>query len=199
MIKSNNNKNIYWIRHAEALSNISKSNYKIVDPGLTLLGYSQCEMLKNYIKSNKIINNIDLIVVSPLNRTLETCKKILDKDFLIQNKIKIISLDEIRERINQPCHKREEIKKKKLKYDIFNFNEIKSNNDLMYTKFNGNESEENVISRCEWFINWLKNRKEKNIMVITHGNFLFPMFSNILYNVNNKNFFSNCEIRKTII
>jgi len=47
-------KNIYWIRHAEALSNLSEFNYKIVDPGLTPLGYTQCENLKKYLQSNKI-------------------------------------------------------------------------------------------------------------------------------------------------
>lgn len=40
MCKFNYNKNIYWVRHAEALSNVSKSGYDVVDPGLTLDGYT---------------------------------------------------------------------------------------------------------------------------------------------------------------
>lgn len=186
-----NKKNIYWIRHAEALSNISKTNYEIVDPGLTPLGYTQCEDLKKYLQSNKIIDLIDLIVVSPLERTLETCNKIINQ---YHNSIPIISMDEIREHINHPCHKRKSISKKKLQYKFVNFNQIVDDSDLMYNKFNGNEPKSNVISRCEWFIKWLKNRREKNILVITHGNFLFPMFN--LIDAENKNFFSNCEIRK---
>lgn len=200
MYKSINKKNVYWIRHAESLSNIAESNQKIIDPSLTSLGYSQCEELKKYLQKNQIINTIDLIVVSPLNRTLETCKNIINDNII--NSVEIISLDEIRERINHPCHKRHSILKKKLKYKYINFNKIKNNYDDMYNKFNGMEPETNVISRCEWFIKWLKARKEKNILVITHGNFLLPMFSNILNNITNienKNFFSNCEIRKTII
>lgn len=191
------NKTIYWIRHAESLSNISESNYKIVDPSLTLRGINQCDKLKKYLEINKIIDNIDLIVVSPLNRTLETYQNIIDDK--LHNSILTISLDEIREFIDQPCHKREEIDKKNKKYKFINFDMIQNNQDYLYKKFNGKESKNNIISRCEWFINWLKNRKEKNIMVITHGNFLLPMFENVLTDVDNKSFFSNCELRKNIL
>jgi broad specificity phosphatase PhoE len=192
-----NNKTLYWVRHGESLSNISESNYQIVDPCLTLKGYEQCELLKKKIEINKIIDNLDLIVVSPLNRTLETYYNIIDNKKY--NNILTISLDEIREHIDNPCHKRISISEKKNKYKFVNFDKIKNNQDFMYNKFNGLEPKTNVIQRCEWFINWLKKRKEKNIMIITHGNFLLPMFSNVLTNMENKSFFSNCELRKNIL
>lgn len=191
------NKILYWIRHGESLSNISESNYLIVDPGLTSNGITQCKNLKTFIINNKIMDKIDLIVVSPLYRTLETCANIIDIE--ANKDLEIISLDEVREHINQPCHKRKSIKEKKKKYKFVNFKKIQYDEDLTYKKFNGQESKQNVISRCEWFVDWLKNRKEKNIMIITHGNFLFPMFTNVLTDVENKNFFSNCEIRKNIL
>jgi hypothetical protein len=66
----------------------------------------------------------------------------------------------------------------------------------MYKKFNGLEPKSNVINRCKWFVKWLKSRKESNIIVITHGNFLYPMFNDVLtLQTDNKTFFSNCEIR----
>jgi len=192
------NKTLYWIRHGESLSNISESNYSIIDPGLTSNGINQCKTLKTYLDNNKIIDKIDLIIVSPLYRTLETCANIID--FEKNDNIKIISLDEIREHINQPCHKRKSIKEKEKKYKFINFNKIiDKDEDLIYQKFNGQEPKQNVISRCEWFVNWLNKRNEKNIMIITHGNFLLPMFTNVLTDVENKNFFSNCEIRKNIL
>ncbi len=197
MIKNINSKSLYWIRHGESLSNISESNYQIIDPCLTLKGYEQCELLKKKLETEKIIDNIDLIVVSPLNRTLETYSNIIDKNNV--KNILTISLDEIRERIDHPCHKRISISEKKNKYKFVNFDKIKNNQDLMYTKFNGQEPKTHVIERCEWFVDWLKNRKEKNIMIITHGNFLLPMFSDILTGIDNKSFFSNCEIRKNIL
>ena len=192
-------KTIYWVRHGESLSNISETNHKIIDPSLTQKGIIQCETLKKKLESNKIIANIDLIIVSPLNRTLETYYNIIDNK--LQNDILTISLDEIREFIDKPCHKREPIdkKKKKYKYKFVNFDKIKNNHDYMYWVFNGFEPKNNIITRCKWFINWLKTRKEKNIMVITHGNFLLPMFENILTDSDNKTFFSNCELRKYIL
>lgn len=192
-----NIKTLYWIRHGESLSNISESNYKIVDPCLTLKGYEQCELLKKKLEIDKIIDDIDLIVVSPLHRTLETYDNIIEKKKY--KNILTLSLDEIRERIDLPCHKRTLISEKKNKYKFINFDEIKNNHDLMYDKFNGMEPKNNVIQRCKWFINWLKNRKEKNIMIITHGNFLLPMFSDVLTNVEDKSFFLNCELRKNIL
>lgn len=190
-------KTLYWIRHGESFSNLSEKNYSIVDPGLTTNGLAQCKVLKSYIDANKILDNIDLIVVSPLNRTLETCANIIGTK--TKDDINIISLDEIREHVNQPCHKRNSIKEKKKKYKFVNFTKITDNEDLIYEKFNGQEPKTNVVSRCEWFVNWLKKRKEKNIMIITHGNFLFPMFLHVLTYVENKNFFSNCEIRKNTL
>jgi broad specificity phosphatase PhoE len=184
-----NKKIVYWIRHAESLSNISELNNQIIDPGLTIKGYEQCDNLRKYIELNNFKDFIELIVVSPLTRTLETCVNIIDN-------IPIIALDEIREHIDKPCHKRKEINNKKLKYKNINFNKI-VNLDIMYEKFNGNEPKSNVINRCNWFIEWIKKRKEKKIIVITHGNYLLPMFSDVLKNINNKTFFSNCEIRKT--
>lgn len=199
MEKLNDKKNIYWIRHAESLSNISELNYQMIDPGLTTNGYSQCKILKKYLQTNNIFDSIELIVVSSLNRTLETCGEILNKEFCNSHVIPIISLDEIREHINQPCHKRDKIIKKKKKYNFVDFKYIMNDSDCMYMKFNGQESKSNVILRCKYFVKWLKTRKEKNIMVITHGNYLMPMFSDVLKNIVNKSFFSNCEVRKTII
>lgn len=190
-------KNIYWIRHGESLSNISESNYSIVDPSLTSNGYLQCETLKKYIHSSKIIDNIDLIVVSPLNRTLQTYANIISPH--TYTNIPTISLDEIREHINQPCHKRTTIREKKNLYKFVNFDKITDNQDNQYIKFNGLEPKSNLINRCKWFVSWLESRKEKNIMVITHGNFLLPMFTDVLANVDNKTFFANCEIRKSIL
>lgn len=193
MCKFNCKKNVYWVRHGESLSNVSKLGYEIVDPGLTPMGYTQCKELKKYLEFNKIIKDIDLIVVSPLERTLETCDKIINHNYSIP----IISLDEIREHIDYPCHKRKSISKKKSQYKFVNFNQITNDDDFMYLKFAGNEPKTNVNARCKWFVRWLKNRKEKNILVITHGNFLLPMFD--IIDAENKNFFSNCEIRKTTI
>lgn len=195
-IKQNNNKKkiIHWIRHAESYSNTSELNYQIEDPGLTLKGISQCENLKKNIHMNNKFSDVELIVVSPLTRTLETCTNVFNSFFY---SIPVVCVEEIREHIDNPCHKRFNISKKINKFgsNPINFSTL-SEHDCMYKKFNGLEPKSNVINRCKWFVKWLKLRKESNIIVITHGNFLFPMFNDVLtLQTDNKTFFSNCEIR----
>ena len=184
-------KKIFWIRHGESLSNVSELNSQITDTELTKKGFGECKNLREKFIEENLINSIDLIVVSPLTRTLQTNYEIFNS--LIYH-IPIISLDEIREQMDKPCHQRKNIKDKKKQYSYINFLNI-SNNDIMYSRIKGNETKEQVILRCKWFIRWLKNRKETNIVVITHGNFLYPMFNNVLKNVSNKTFFANCEMR----
>jgi broad specificity phosphatase PhoE len=199
MIESSNlnkKKTIYWIRHAESFSNTSEGGWQIIDPGLTELGIVQCETLKKHISSEKILDNVDLILVSPLSRTLETCVKVFDDCFY---KIPILSIEEIREQMDKPCHKRKNISEKKNKFKPIDFSKL-DDYDKEFDKYNGSESKTNVIKRCKKFIAWLKNQKQTNIIVITHGNFLYPMFNEILEDINNnKTFFSNCEIRKTFL
>lgn len=194
-------KQIYWIRHAESYSNISNNYDNVIDPNLTQDGIKQCEQLKKKIKSNGFnkfngVNNfddkIDLIVVSPLTRALETCSNVFN-EFI--GRVKFVCLEDIRERIDKPCHKRKQKKTLKNKYEFIDFSNLVSDDDELYNKYNGLEKKSNIIKRCNKFVKWLKDREELNIVVITHGNFLYPMFNNVLDNIPNKTFFYNCELR----
>lgn len=194
-------KKIYWIRHAESYSNVSNYYDNVLDPDLTQDGIKQCEELKNKIKFNDFdnfnnLNNlnikIDLIVVSPLTRTLETCSIVFNEHI---GKVSFICLEDVREQINKLCHKRKKKEILKKKYEFIDFSNLTSNDDNLYTQNNGLEKKSNVVKRCNKFIEWLKKRKETNIVVITHGNFLYPMFNDVLDNISNKTFFSNCELR----
>ena len=202
-------KTIHWIRHGESLSNISDSNSNIIDPGLTTNGLDQCEKLKSYVnKNSQIFGSIDLIIVSPLTRTLETYHNVFGSNTNNSNipvisvipVIPVISLDMVREQMDKPCHKRKTISKLKLKkqFDQIDFSNL-PHDDIMYEKVKGTETKSQVINRCNQFVQWLRARKEKNIIVVTHGNFLYPMFNDVLdLNPNlkiSKSFFSNCELR----
>lgn len=189
------NKRIYWIRHGESYSNTSELNYNIVDPELTPNGIEQCGRLKKTIKFDKLDDKIDLIVVSPLTRALQSCSNIFDEHYY---KINFICVEEIREHIDNLCHKRKTKTELKNQFKYIDFSNL-NNHDYLYHKTKGSETKTEVIQRCKKFLKWLKSRNETNIVVITHGNFLYPMFNNVLHNIHNKTFFSNCEMRITDI
>ena len=102
------NKNIYLIRHGEAQHNInylkygSKTFYDInfIDTKLTPNGHKQSSNLNKLWKN---INDIEIVLVSPLYRTLETATNIF-KNY----NIPIISLEDLREFPNtkHTCNKR---------------------------------------------------------------------------------------------
>lgn len=192
-IQKNTQKNIHWIRHAESLSNTSELNYKIIDPGLNSLGKTQASNLSYHINQIDSTNPIDLIIVSPMLRTLQTLD-LSCKSFIY--KCPIISTELVREQVNELCHKKkEDLNEKKKKFNYIDFTNIDSK-DFLYEKFNGMEPESNVINRSKQFIDWIKKRKETNIIVLTHGGFLYSTFNNNVLGLQlNKSYFSNCEIR----
>ena len=99
-------KEIYLIKNCHSLDNLNYEKYgpetfldpHFIDTRLTSLGHKQCYILKNKL-SNK---NIDLILVSPLYRSLETSYNIFG------NNINTICLDELKEYPNSgyTCNKR---------------------------------------------------------------------------------------------
>jgi len=75
------------IRHAQALHNVenkstrpswplpadfSTQDYSIPDPALSELGIKQCQTLQENLKNLPLANEVKLIVVSPMRRTLQT-------------------------------------------------------------------------------------------------------------------------------
>lgn len=68
------------IRHAEALHNVA-SDWSLHDPPLSELGERQCAELQDSLKKAKIADEVDLVVVSSMRRTLQTAS--LGLDFLI--------------------------------------------------------------------------------------------------------------------
>jgi broad specificity phosphatase PhoE len=65
------------IRHAQALHNVA-SDWSIHDPPLSELGEQQSSELHEALKDNKLANAAELIVVSPMRRTLQTASIGLD-------------------------------------------------------------------------------------------------------------------------
>ncbi|RYR71527.1 hypothetical protein Ahy_A02g005778 isoform A [Arachis hypogaea] len=72
-------KTIHLVRHAQGIHNVEgDKNYKAYmnpdyfDAHLTHLGWQQVDNLRNHVHSSGLINKIDLVIASPLMRTLQT-------------------------------------------------------------------------------------------------------------------------------
>ena len=173
-------KNIYFIRHAEAKHNILEKKYKgnfskcnIYDPDLTKNGINQTKKTIEKIKNEKIL--YDGIFISPLRRTIQTY--FLVKDHVDTNKnTQIIITDFLRE-ILSSYDKNKGIKlsilKNELKEENLNFEYITKEYwwyDLgQLNNQNELEGHQRFHLRLRLFILWLIFRVEKNMIIISHS------------------------------
>lgn len=171
---------VYFIRHAEGQHNVEE-NYSIFDPQLTNKGIIQCNKVKDQL--NKI--DFDKIYVSPLLRTIQTCLNIVESE-----DVEICDL--IREVIVNPCDYRHSKVFLENKYKMLNFNNINDTKSV-----NNVESSAKVDNRCNLFFEILNNSSYKNILVVSHGEFLKQFLKRFHQElkIENLSWFNNCEIR----
>lgn len=74
---SMNNKTVHFVRHAEGFHNVAGRNdpsayllEEFLDAKITPLGEEQCRKLHLFSKDR--LKDVDLVVVSPMNRTIQT-------------------------------------------------------------------------------------------------------------------------------
>jgi broad specificity phosphatase PhoE len=162
------NKTLYLVRHAQGFHNLSIENHSIHDPQLTDLGKEQCRILGDNFPYS---SSVDLIVVSPIKRTIYTA--ILSFWPLIQQKkLKIIALPEIQETSDLPCDtgsSKSELEREFAAYnvDLSRVQEGWNSNTGKWAPTAPRISERGREARL-----WLRDRPEKNIIVVTHGGFL---------------------------
>ena len=172
-------KTLYCIRHGLSLHNKLYEKYgsttfynpDYIDTMLLPEGKKQAINLSN----NWIdINKIELVIVSPLKRTLETANYIFKN-----HNIQIIALEMCREypMTLQTCNKRSNKEELELLYPNIDFSDLKTNKD----NFWNNKEEETIQSlnqRIENFKLFIKNRKENHIALINHSSFIGQMKDN---------------------
>lgn len=156
------------MRHFEALHNIPPYNINIRDPELSSHGQTQAivaiEMIKN-------IPSIDLIVCSPLIRTLQTYSLVFNN----QRNVPLIIHPDLQEVCTEPCDIGTPLNDLRIKFPSL-FDEL----NIFEQTFGDNEwldkiNSENIYSpkqikqRAKRFLQWLMNRPEQHIFVISHN------------------------------
>jgi broad specificity phosphatase PhoE len=196
---------VHFVRHAEGHHNVAGRldpafgylQESLEDAKLTDEGIKQCEALSEIAEEK--VKNVELIIVSPLNRTIQTAK--FTFPYLI-GKIPVIAVENIRETTGlHPCDRRLSIKEHKQQYDFVNFDEIVHNEDHLYNQYIFREPQPHVVERGRMFVEWLKNRPEKEVIIVSHGSFLHTFFTKVIVpeNPNEKTYFNNCEMRSFVV
>jgi broad specificity phosphatase PhoE len=163
---------IHCVRHAQGFHNISVTNHAIHDPMLTPYGEEQCKALA---KNFPFMDRVDAVVASPMKRTVYTAlhsfaPAIKDK------RLKVFALPELQETSDLPCDTGSKVSDLEAE-----FKGQPVDLSYMYTPpakaWNTKLGKWSAIAsavddRARIAREWLYNRPEKEIVVVTHGGFL---------------------------
>jgi len=189
-------KKLYCIRHGLAEHNINYLKYGLetfydpnfVDTSLVEEGFKQAVNLgETWLNkkdpsgtgSNK--KDIELVVVSPLKRTLQTASEIFkDTD------IPIISFELVREFPigGHTCNKRSDKEYLMNTFPKINFDNIKEGEDYLWDP-EKQESIHELELRINTFKKFIEERPEKNIALVSHASFIGQLKDNHIKYIEN--------------
>lgn len=161
-------KTVYYLRHFEALHNIPPHDYTLRDPELSPFGRTQATTTLKLIEK---IPSIDLIVCSPLTRTLQTYLLLFQQ----RTNIPLIIHPDLQEVCSDVCDVGSPLDILREKFPnlsdaLKTFEESFGPVDwLEKRKPDSLYSPKQVKIRAQRFHQWLMNRPEKNIVVISHN------------------------------
>ena len=184
-------KTLYCIRHGTSLHNVNfprmgrKAYTEFHDTPLVDFGHLES---LTFGKGWEEKNSIDLVVTSPLTRTLQTAKNI----FVTRPHIPIIALDYLKEhpQSEELCNSRKDLSILKEEFPYIDFSNITTNKDTMFQKKKRDYNIEldNLHKRIVEFKSWIKKRDESKIAVIGHSSFLGEMIFNKIGDESNELF-----------
>ncbi|XP_022149301.1 phosphoglycerate mutase-like protein 1 isoform X2 [Momordica charantia] len=196
-------KTIHLVRHAQGIHNVDgEKSYKaymrpeFFDAHITQLGWQQIDNLRKHVHASGLLRRIELVVTSPLLRTLQTTVGVFGGEgytagmdvlpLMIANAGNsaraaisslncppIVAVELCREHLGvHPCDKRRNISDYQFLFPAVDFSLIESDEDVLW-KADVRETKEELAARGLQFLNWLWTRKEKEIAIVTHSGFLF--------------------------
>ncbi|OMO50840.1 Histidine phosphatase superfamily, clade-1 [Corchorus capsularis] len=224
---------LHMVRHAQGVHNLESdksrdpvTSSKFFDAQLSSLGWEQVRDQRKTVCENGLFQRIELVITSPLSRTLQTAVGIFhgeeviadesgkvdvkkDETLTFNNRPPIIVNERCRERLGKyECDKRQSISQYRSRFPAVDFSLIEDEDDILWTA-DEREPRDEVIARGMDFMKWLWGRKEKEIALVSHGVFLQELMIEL---INSKKClplnmegdiprsrFKNCEIRSMII
>ncbi|PRP88305.1 hypothetical protein PROFUN_03414 [Planoprotostelium fungivorum] len=148
---------VFLTRHAQAEHNVS-SNWSLHDPPLTQLGEQQAKTLYERYPELCEEGGVDLIISSPLRRTLQTTILAYGK-----TGAPVLIMPELQETQNKPCDTGSDVDE----FPQFDFSRVPA--DWNSKKGFWADDEESLLRRAAKLVS---ERPEKRIAIVTHGGFL---------------------------
>lgn len=227
-------KTVHLVRHAQGIHNVEGEknhdaylSYELFDAHLTPLGWKQVDNLRKHVRSCGLSKKIDLVITSPLLRTMQTAVGVFGGEAYTDgmgvpplmvanagnssrsavsslNCPPFIAVELCREQVGiHPCDKRRSISEYQPLFPAIDFSLIESDGDKLW-KTDIRESNEEVAARGRKFMNWLWTRKEKEIAIVSHSGYLFhtlSAFGEDCHPVVKDEIckhFANCELRSMV-
>lgn len=201
---------------------------ELFDAQLTPLGWQQVDNLRKHVYACGLSQKIELVIVSPLLRTMQTAVGVFGGEgfadgkkvppLMVANAGKsdrstisslncppFVAVELCREHLGvHPCDRRRSISEYEPLFPAIDFSLIENTDDVLW-KSDIREKNEEVAIRGMEFLKWLWTRKEKEIAVVTHSGFLLHTLSAFGNDCDSsvkseicKNF-ANCELRSVVI
>jgi len=190
-------KTVHFIRHGEGYHNVGIAN---ADAHLTSKGWTQAGALRKHMHKFDITRQVEIVVVSPLMRTLETAAGVFGEDtnhgrgtpqlLMVghqeapdvrsahppvhsRNGIRYQAHELCRERLGpSPCDSRRSRTEATQMFPAVDFSMIESDDDP-YWQPGMVENEAEVATRGNKFLQFLMSLTETNVAVVTHSAFLW--------------------------
>ncbi|KAM0321202.1 hypothetical protein ACHAPQ_009588 [Fusarium lateritium] len=182
---------IHCVRHGQGVHNLSHANHHLPDPELTPLGEEQA---RNLCDRYPKLANVQLIVSSPLRRTLQTA--LLAFPSKLEGGLQVLALPEMQEASNLICDTGRDLADVKA-----DFEQLPVNFDVVETGWHIKEDKwapvaSSLLKRAQVARQWLSERPEAEIVVITHGCFLHFLTDDWINAVNSQaTDWANAEVR----
>ncbi|XP_022768520.1 phosphoglycerate mutase-like protein 1 [Durio zibethinus] len=190
---------IHLVRHGQAMHNVEGDKNReallsphLFDAQLSPLGLQQVAKLRNDVHASGLLRRIELVVTSPLYRTMQTAIGVFgseshedggNENFSVISALncpQIMAVELCRDRLMDGEH------------------------DNMWNP-DVREPEEEVAARMVQFMKWLWTRPEQEIVIVSHG-IILQHILNVLGNdchptvrSNLCKRFGNCELRSVVI
>lgn len=161
---------VHLVRHAQGLHNTDIAHHQMRDPVLTAVGERQCNLLAHAFGQRA--DEVELVVASPLRRTLYTALWAFEEP-IKSKKLRVVAMPGIQETSDMPCDIGsgvDALTREFAKYPV-DLRRVESGwNDKTAPKWAPRATP--IKMRARETRQWLRERKEKHIVVVTHGGFL---------------------------